>query len=252
MELSGQVSKTIMYYYNSNFDISNKDDASPVTPADIAANDMIVTFLAKLTPNIYILSEEHIDAHPDDRVLQEWIWCVDPLDGTKEFIKKNGEFSVNIALIHKGVPKLGIVVLPFFDVVYFAISGNGAFRVSDGVSVRVGTKGAKSHGPIRVMTSRSHHNSMTEEVLSKHFDQIEWIPKGSSLKFTELAECKGDVYLKLGGTTMEWDIAAPQVILEESGGAVRMFPDGGPLRYNKLDLKNSDFIAVRNGFKWII
>jgi len=227
-----------------------KADKSPVTAADIASNDIILDGLKKLTPEIFILSEESEDLDIPYRVAQEWIWCIDPLDGTKEFIKKNDEFSVNIALIHNGIAKLGIVILPAFNTIYYAIKGKGAYKVGkDGVELSIEKVSKLNNLTIRAMTSRSHHNLVSEEILNKRFEKIEWIPKGSSLKLTELAEGRGDIYLKLGNT-MEWDIAAPQVILEETSGKILEYPSMLPLRYNKVDLLNPNFIALRSGMEF--
>jgi 3'(2'), 5'-bisphosphate nucleotidase len=241
------VSRKIMKFYISEVDILVKADKTPVTAADLASNDIILNYLSKLTPEIFILSEENEDLDIPNRLKQAWIWCIDPLDGTKEFIKKNDEFSVNIALIHNGIAKLGIVILPVFDTIYYAIKGKGAYKVDKNGIERPIDKGSNSSSPvIKAMTSRSHHNLMSEEILNKRFEKIEWIPKGSSLKLTEIAEGRGDIYLKLG-TTMEWDIAAPQVILEETGGKVLTYPSMSPLRYNKPNMLNPNFIALRSG-----
>jgi 3'(2'), 5'-bisphosphate nucleotidase len=249
LEISKEVSETIMEYYKSDFEITNKSDDSPVTSADFASNNIIVPFLESLTPDVYILSEEISEIDPSLRLHRDWIWCIDPLDGTKEFIKKNGEFSVNIALIHKGMAVLGVVILPAFNKIFYAVKNEGAYEVlPDGLPKKMEFSALYSQSTVRAMTSISHHNKDTEDILAKRYGYITWIPKGSSLKLIELAESKADIYLKIG-KTMEWDIAAPQVILEECGGSIVSYPDHLPLQYNKKDLLNPNFIAVRKGFQ---
>jgi 3'(2'), 5'-bisphosphate nucleotidase len=250
VDLSHSVSNLVMSYYNTGFDVKNKSDDSPVTSADLASNDLIVTTLKELTPEILIVSEEDESIPVQTRLENDWIWSIDPLDGTKEFIAGNGEFSVNIALIFKGDPMLGFVILPSFNTIYYAVKNNGAFKVNSiGITKRVEILTPKSNNIVNAVTSRSHHNLITEKILNEKYGNIVWTPVGSSLKFTHLAEGKADIYLKLG-KTMEWDIAAPQLILQESGGSVLSFPNLQPLKYNKEDLINPDFIAWRNHFEF--
>lgn len=250
VNLSQQVSPIVMSYYKSGFEVMNKSDDSPVTSADLAANDLIVKTLKELTPQILIVSEEEESIPVQERLENDWIWSIDPLDGTKEFIAGNGEFSINIALICKGDPVLGFVILPSFNTFFYAVKNEGAFKVdANGVITRIEFSTPEDDGFVRAITSRSHHNLVIEKLLNEKYEKIEWMPVGSSLKFIQLAEGKADVYLKLG-KTMEWDIAAPQLILQESGGTILSYPDLQPIIYNKENLVNPDFIAWRNGFEF--
>ena len=250
IKLSLEVSEVVMAHYKNGYEIKNKTDESPVTSADLASNELIISRLNELTPSIFIVSEETESTADTVRLNKEWVWCIDPLDGTKEFIAGNGEFSVNIALLHFGNPVLGFVVLPYFNKTYYAVKDKGAFIIDPkGTIRRIDNSIGHTRQVIRAVTSRSHHNPVTKDILNSKYEEINWIPLGSSLKFTELAEGRADVYLKIG-KTMEWDIAAPQIILEESGGKILSFPELKSLKYNKKNLENPDFIAWRMSFNF--
>ena len=217
-----------------------KEDASPVTDADTAANNLITQALRKLTPEIPIVAEESVACGEAPDVHGNSFWLVDPLDGTKEFIGGRSEFTVNIALIVNNAPALGVIYLPALNAIYWGGCGLGAQRQEDHQPpTPLRTRTIPTNGPT-VVSSRSHSNSETEQWLSKaRVAQRE--VAGSSVKFCRIAEGRADLYPRLG-TTMEWDIAAGHSILAAAGGSVETI-EGAPLRYGKPDFKNPHFIA---------
>lgn len=224
-----------------------KEDRSPLTLADQAAHQLIARRLSALTPSIPLLSEE--GKHPPYETRKTWerFWLVDPLDGTKEFIKRNGEFTVNIALMEASRPLIGIVHVPVSGCTYYGMRGQGAFKRqadSEAQPLRVASFEASQSG-LRVVCSRSHASEAVEAFLSG-FDQPTRLSMGSSLKFMLLAEGKADVYPRLA-PTMEWDTAAAHLIVEEAGGKVVVYPEQEPLCYNKPVLTNPHFIAYGDG-----
>ncbi|MES2857819.1 MAG: 3'(2'),5'-bisphosphate nucleotidase CysQ [Pseudomonadota bacterium] len=230
----------ILGVYESEFAITRKDDRSPLTAADLAAHRCIVSGLAALTPDIPVLSEESRDIEIARR--REWstLWLVDPLDGTREFIKRNGEFTVNIALIEEGVATFGVIQQPVTGTLWHGARGAGAFR-RDGDSEGTIRVRLPATMPLRVAASRSHRDERTQALLDALPDS-EAVACGSSLKFCRIAEGGIDLYPRFGPTS-EWDTAAGQAILEAAGGAV-VDARGRPLRYNQRDtLLNGDFLA---------
>lgn len=234
--------------------VTAKADDSPLTEADLAAHRLIVSALAKLTPEIPVLSEESATP-PVWSVRREWTryWLVDPLDGTKEFIKRSGDFTVNIALIDRGVPVLGVVFVPVSDRVYAGSAGRGAFRIdaSGRSAIRVRTLAeTKTRGePLAVVGSRSHAGERMPALLARierEYGNSTLKSVGSSLKICLVAEGSADIYPRLGPTS-EWDTAAAQAVLEAAGG-VLVGPTLAPLRYNaKESLLNPDFHALGDG-----
>lgn len=231
----------IMQVYARDFDVETKSDNSPVTAADMAAHRLISTGLGELAPHIPVLSEEASDiAWSVRRHWTRW-WLVDPLDGTREFIKKNGEFSVNIALIDRGVPVLGVVYAPALDYLMHAQRDSGTWLRGPDGDVLVRTR-IPAAAPLRVTASRSHLDERTRRVLDR-IGEHERVGLGSSLKFCRIAEGAADVYPRFGPTS-EWDTAAGQCVLEAAGGCV-LGLDGQAFRYNRGDsLLNPDFIAL--------
>jgi 3'(2'), 5'-bisphosphate nucleotidase len=230
-----------MEIYSGEFDVELKDDRSPVTAADTAANEKIVTGLAEMTPDLPVLSEESVIA--DFRSRRSWkrYWLVDPLDGTKEFVKRNGEFTVNIALIDDHEPVLGVVYAPALDAMYGGIVGAGAWLQTGDAPTRPIAVTRRSGEIIRVVGSRSHASPALADYLAQ-LGQHEVCPMGSSLKICLVAEGRADVYPRLGPTS-EWDTAAAHAVLLAAGGGM-MDTVGGPLRYNtREDLLNPHFIA---------
>jgi len=234
--------KILEIYGSDDFQVVAKADASPLTAADTAAQEIIVAGLRQRTPEIPILSEESESVPWSERSTWSRFWLVDPLDGTKEFIKRNGEFTVNIALIERGVPRLGVVHIPAQDTTYVGVAGQGAYkRVGQSQATPIAPRPAPASG-LRISVSRSHPSAALAELLA-HFQDSETIPLGSSLKLCYLAEGAVDFYPRLGPTS-EWDIGAAQAVLEAAGGAV-VRTDGTPLRYGtKESLLNPHFLAA--------
>lgn len=247
VELSRRAGEAILAIYNDvdQVEIKIKSDQSPVTNADLAAHRIISEGLTALTPDIPILSEESIEQADFDQ-RREWsrFWLVDPLDGTKEFIHRNGEFTVNIALIENNEPVLGVIHVPVMNVSYYADRVNGAFKqVGEKESVSLPLSG-NAHSGKRVAVSRSHISEITLEYLDQlgEPDELEQVPVGSSLKFCLIAEGSIDIYPRLG-PTMEWDTAAGQAIVEAAGKHVRTYDSEQRLSYNKPDLLNPFFVV---------
>ena len=219
--------------------LDDKADGSPLTAADLAAHDVIIAGLQRLAPEITIISEEN--KHNPPVAADAAFWLVDPLDGTKEFINRNGEFTVNIALIQDGLPALAVVYAPALKVAYAGQRGFGAWRIRDGgVREQIAVSGSRD-GVLRVVASRSHSDEKTLALLQR-LPPNHMISAGSSLKFCMVAEGNADFYPRLG-TTMEWDTAAAHCVLEAAGGKVVQC-DGTPLRYNKKEWRNPHFFAV--------
>ncbi|CAN5683444.1 3'(2'),5'-bisphosphate nucleotidase CysQ [soil metagenome] len=244
----------ILGVYAHDFDVARKDDASPLTEADLAAHRCIVAGLQALTPDIPVLSEESAEGIRLD-VRRGWdsLWVVDPLDGTREFVKRNGEFTVNIALVEAGVPVFGVIQAPVTGTLWHGARGDGAFR-RDGDGETAARSRTPATAPLRVAGSRSHLDPRTAALMARIAadtgSDIEPLALGSSLKFCQLAEGAMDVYPRFGPTS-EWDTAAGQAILEAAGGCV-LDPRGRPFRYNQRDtLLNGDFIALGDpGLPW--
>lgn len=234
----------ILEIYNASegVKIEKKADNSPLTIADKEANKIICDGLENLDVQYPIISEENKLVDYSSRANYEYAWMVDPLDGTKEFINRNGEFTVNIALIHNGVTVAGVVYVPCTEVTYYAIKGKGAFKIEndDKQVLKCNTFNMNDEN-LKVVCSRSHLNPETQDFMDK-LSEPEKVSKGSSLKFLILAEGKADLYPRLA-PTMEWDTAAAHIILEEAGGQVLNAQTNTPLAYNKENLLNPFFIA---------
>jgi 3'(2'), 5'-bisphosphate nucleotidase len=245
--LAHEAAERILVIYDSDFAVEHKDDKSPLTAADLASHHCIIEGLERLTPDIPVLSEESAEDVPAV-VRREWrrLWLVDPLDGTREFVKRNGEFTVNIALIDDGVPVLGVVQAPVTGALWHGQRGRGAFRRDGHDDIALHTR-RPALMPLRVAASRSHRDARTEALMAQISrsmqGEVEPIGLGSSLKFCRLAEGGMDIYPRFGPTS-EWDTAAGQCVLEAAGGSV-INPRGRPLRYNQRDtILNGDFLAL--------
>ncbi len=236
---------SIMAVYSRTFCVEQKADDSPVTEADLAANAVIVQGLAALTPEWPVLSEEGESVPFEERQQWQRYWLVDPLDGTREFIKGNGEFTINIALIDSGQPVLGVIHVPVTDECYFAAQGRGAYKQVKGCAAQqIRTRDWKG-GQITIAGSRACHSDRFKVLLS-NFSEPHVLTLGSSLKSCYISEGRADLYARLGPTG-EWDTAAAQCILEEAGGALTDL-DLNPLRYNGKDsLINPPFLAFGDG-----
>ena len=239
--LAREAGNAILEIYATDFDVETKSDQSPLTQADMASNKIIESGLRALTPDIPIISEE--SGLPEFDIRSQWsrYWLIDPLDGTKEFVNRNGEFTVNIALIDNKRPVLGVVHVPVHNKTYTGCAGAGAtIRSGDSapITIRVATS---STSPVRVVGSRSHRGASLDAFLDRLAD-FEMLPMGSSLKFCVVAEGGADIYPRLG-LTSEWDTAAAQAVVEQAGGAVLEL-HGGPLLYNnKADILNPHFLV---------
>lgn len=229
-------------YHSEDFNIEYKQDESPLTKADLAAHRHIQAALQMLTPDIPILSEESKGVAFETRQHWDSFWLVDPLDGTKEFIKRNDEFTVNIALITQGAPVLGVVHVPALNLTYAADS-SGAYKLQGGELSRIRAN-SELAGPLKVVASRSHAGPETTSFLDNLVAdyKLEVVSKGSALKLCLVAEGSADLYPRLG-PTMEWDTAAAQCVVEQAGGQVTKL-DGFPLRYNKRSLLNPHFMVA--------
>ena len=259
--------EAILEVYDSDFAVEQKDDKSPLTLADKRSHEIIENVLEQtVTANnstVPILSEEGKEIPYDERIKWEYFWLVDPLDGTKEFIKRNGEFTVNIALIHKHKPILGIIYIPVKDVFYFAAANFGTYKLensgilTDNLSIEElidKSQRLPLHSndktTLTVVGSRSHTSEeFTEFVkqLNQKHENVEFISSGSSLKLCLVAEGKADVYPRFG-PTMEWDTAAGQAIVEQAKGTVMETETNEPLSYNKSNLLNPFFIVSGQDF----
>ena len=259
--------EAILEVYDSDFAVEQKDDKSPLTLADKRSHEIIEKVLEQtITVNnstVPILSEEGKEIPYDERIKWEYFWLVDPLDGTKEFIKRNGEFTVNIALIHKHKPVLGIIYIPVKDVFYFAAINFGAYKLENSSILTEDLSieelidksqklplNSNDKTTLTVIGSRSHTSEeFTEFVkqLNQKHENVEFISSGSSLKLCLVAEGKADVYPRFG-PTMEWDTAAGQAIVEQAKCTVMEAETNEPLNYNKSNLLNPFFIVSGQGF----
>ncbi len=230
-------------YHDANFSqvVDFKSDNSPLTLADKAAHDVIVDQLGRTYPEIPIISEEGAEIPYEQRKVYKTYWLVDPLDGTKEFIKRNGEFTVNIALIENEVPVMGVVYVPVVDVTYYGGVESGAFLEegnSEPRQIRVNNKESN-----RIAVRSKSHPAPEEEVVLERYQVIESISRGSSLKFCMVAEGKADIYYR-HGPTMEWDTGAGQAVVEAAGGKVLMGTGPESFVYNKPSLLNGSFLCL--------
>lgn len=252
LNTSRKAGEAIMEIYNTQFEVIKKEDGSPLTLADQAANKIINDYLLA-NYSIPILSEENEDIPYEVRKDWRQLWIVDPLDGTKEFVHKRREFTVNIALVENGKPILGVIYAPVFDEMYYAIKGQGAFFIYKNIKTKLETTSSlkfenKSfHSPtkkhIKVILSRSHNDGFDINKYLSHTDfTIQTIAMGSSLKFCRVAQGKVDLNIRMKPTS-EWDTAAAQIILEEAGRNLVKYEDGTPLDYNKKDILNPYFVA---------
>ena len=230
----------ILTIYRQPFAVEYKQDESPLTAADQGAHEVIVQALARLTPDIPVLSEESDAETMQARLGWSRYWLVDPLDGTKEFVSRNGEFTVNIALIDHGRPVWGLVYAPVQDKLWYGGKEVGAWRVADGTHKAIQTRPHEAGQAWRVVGSRNHLSQATLDYLAP-LGEVELVSMGSSLKFCIIAEGGAELYPRLA-PTCEWDTAAAQAVLEGAGGSVTQL-DGTALAYNKPDILNPWFVA---------
>jgi 3'(2'), 5'-bisphosphate nucleotidase len=239
-DLAREAGRATLPFYDGvlGSNVREKEDRSPVTLADEAAHEILVRGLREIDSDTPVISEEAEAASADDRRSWRRFWLVDPLDGTKEFLKRSAEFTVNVALIEDGEPVLGVVLAPALDLLYWAVKGDGAWREEKGKPAeRIYSTPAAPGTPLTVVESLSHPSPELEEYL-KTISVARRVKAGSSLKFCWVAEGRADIYPRLG-PTMEWDVAAGDCVYRQSG---RNAERSSPLTYNKPDLRNPSFV----------
>ena len=250
VNISVDAGEVILNYYNENVDVIYKDDESPLTKADLASHKIITDSIKKITPDIPILSEEEFI---DWKIRMKWkkYWLIDPLDGTKEFIKKNDEFTVNIALIENNRPILGVIYTPALNELFYSIKNFGSYKILTKKKLntlkeakRISINKKKSN-KIKIVGSRSHSNPILDKWVNKNFNEFDILQKGSSLKFCLIAEGSADIYPRFGPTS-EWDIAAGHIILEEAGGKLKSIDNKEILYNEKENILNPEFFAYSN------
>lgn len=239
LKVADEASERVLHIYQSDFKVSFKGDESPITAADIASHEVIVRGLRNISGDIPILSEEGQEIPWDERRHWRRFWLIDPVDGTREFTQRSGEFTVNIALIENGSPVLGVVTVPVSGEAYWGVVGEGAHK-RDRAGHRQEIRVIEPRKPLRVVASKNHLNEETRAFIDG-MGEHELVQAGSSLKFCRIAEGRADVYPRLG-PTCEWDTAAAQAVLVAAGGRVETL-DGESLRYGKQNLLNPHFIA---------
>lgn len=248
VEIAREAGRAILDVYGTDdFNVEYKDDDSPLTEADRRSHEIIATRLKELTPDVPVISEEGSGVPYEQRKDWEIFYLVDPLDGTKEFVKRNGEFTVNIAVIDRGRPSVGVIYVPVQDVAYFAAEEQRAFKqVGTGEPVEIGVSGVLPSDPVVAVASRSHGSEETEKFLER-FTVQERTSAGSSLKICLVAEGKADIYPRFG-PTWEWDTAAGHAILLEAGGRLIHTNSKDEIEYNKPVIKHEGFIAAPTVF----
>jgi len=248
LELAQEAGRRILAVYQSDFAVTHKEDSTPLTQADLASHTLIVETLARLAPRLPCLSEEAADIPYATRRAWPRYWLVDPLDGTREFVKRNGEFTVNIALVENHRPVLGVIHAPVLGLTWGAARGAGAFRLDGARRVPIATRRVGT--PLTCVASRSHRDPETERILAR-LPPHEVASRGSSLKFCLVADGTADFYPRLGPTS-EWDTAAGQCLVEQAGGAVWRLPELTPLGCNeKESVLNPSFAVVGDvGYDW--
>ena len=239
IDIARQAGALILDIYRTDFEVRGKSDASPVTEADERAEGVIVPALNALAPEVPVVAEEAVAAGKVPEV-GDWFWLVDPLDGTKEFISRNGEFTVNIALVHRGVPVLGVVLAPALDRLFAGVAGQGAFVEEAGQRRAIACRAEPAEG-LTVVASRSHGDAAALDAFLNGRKVADLKNAGSSLKLCLVAAGEADLYPRLG-RTMEWDIAAGHAVLLAAGGSVKAL-DGKPLSYGKPGFDNPHFVA---------
>ncbi len=243
VSLAKQAGGQVLNIYHSDFTVEFKADKSPLTAADLASHYCICQGLQRLTPNLPIISEESTPVSFRERRLWPRYWLIDPLDGTKEFLEKNDEFTINIALIDRHKPILGVIFAPALDICYFAENTQGAFKqIAQNRPEPLHSRAWEEGSMITTAVSRRHGMNTLKKFLAQ-FSHLNLLHCGSALKFCFVAEGLADIYPRFS-PTFEWDTAAGQCILEQAGGAVIDYK-GKPLRYNRLSsLRKAAFLAV--------
>lgn len=248
LAIARSAGREIMTVFQTEITPTFKKDKTPVTKADLAAHNIIITRLSQLTPHIPVLSEESAPIPYKTRKTWQAFWLVDPLDGTKEFLKHSREFTVNIALIENNTPVLGVIHAPALNLTYYASRSEGAFKQNDnsGKKIRLAKKPPSDFSTLRIIGSSSHRSKGFEKYVKKmrsHYNQVQVTHTGSSLKFGLIAENKADVYPRLSPTS-EWDTAAGHAVAKYAGRSVINLKTKEELLYNKKNLSNPEFLVV--------
>ncbi|WP_133128110.1 3'(2'),5'-bisphosphate nucleotidase CysQ [Legionella nagasakiensis] len=241
IDIAWEASDAVLDIYQNNIDYSIKSDGSPLTQADLASHEIIVTKLHALTPEMPIISEESANLESIEGQNPHQFWLVDPLDGTKEFINRNGEFTINIALIEATQPVMGVVCAPALHTLYAGLKGKGAFKMDSAGHKKPITVLKTTKEGLYVVGSRSHGAPAAMDAYLANKKIARFIATGSSLKFCKIAEGTAHLYPRLG-RTMEWDTAAGHAVLAAAGGSVEQL-DGTPLYYGKKGFENPHFVA---------
>jgi len=245
-DITREAGNITLKYYITDFEktINFKADKSPVTIADLEASKFIIAGLTGLSPQIPVISEENNIPLYEVRKKWDWFWLIDPLDGTKEFINRNDEFTINIALIHKKRPVLGVVFAPVLNTLFWAVKDQGAYKFENNAESRLeANKINLKSGNLRIVVSRSHLDQKTKNYLNNFINPVV-LSKGSSLKFMDIASGASDLYFRLNNV-MEWDTAASHIILTESGASLKNIQNGKNIMYNKKNLKIPGFFVCR-------
>jgi len=240
VDIAKEAGDAVMEIYQNDFSVEFKDDKSPLTEADRRSNEIICRRIHALYPEIPVMSEENKQISYEVRKEWEYYWCIDPVDGTKEFIKKNDEFTINIALIANGEPVLGVVYAPAIDEIYTAQKGKGAYKNGHKLPL---IRNQDPQEKLNVVASKSHLSEETQKFINTlETKELNQISKGSSLKLCMVAEGVADIYPRLG-PTMEWDTAAADAVVREAGKMTYQFEIQEPVIYNKIDLLNPWFVV---------
>lgn len=242
IRLCEEASKAIIDIFNRDFEVEIKDDNSPVTVADKISNSIIVNGLSKAYPDYGILSEELADDY--SRLEKQYVWIIDPLDGTQEFVNHNEQFNINVALSKNGEIVLGVIYRPINNSYYYAIKGEGAFLVSKGIERPIHVNDKVDN--LVCLTSLCHQNAKEQFIIDQNMSMIsECIPVGAALKAGLIAEGKAEIAYRITPNTKEWDTAPMQIVLEEAGG-IFIEPNGHRIKYNKKDVFNHEGYICAN------
>lgn len=242
IEAARQVQPLILSIFNSSFDIEIKEDNSPVTTADKMADQFLINFLKESFPTHSFLTEE--SKHDLSRLKNDFVWIIDPIDGTKEFTRKQAEFTTNIALSYKGEIIVGVVLAPVLNELFYASKGGGAYCIKGNIKKKIEVSNKLKD--LTVLCSRYHFKETEQIFIDKNKDVISTVlTVGASLKACRIAEGKAEISYRSTDGTKEWDIAAPQLIVEEAGGFL-LKPDGSKYEYNREDVKNREGYIIIN------
>ena len=243
LEAIRQAGKIIMEIYNSNeLGVEIKEDNSPVTKADKAADELIRSILHKHFPNYALLTEESVDDH--SRLSNDYVWIVDPIDGTKEYVARSGEFTINIGLSYKHEPVLGVIMIPVTGEIYYGVKGLGSFYLNQDLLVKIHVNDKLND--LTTLVSRFHSNETEQAMIKKHSDKIKHQKVvGATIKGCIIARGLAEMSYRFSSNTKEWDTCAMQAIVEQAGGYILKF-DGTPIVYNRKDVYNRDGYVICN------